>query len=92
MVNCDNGKNFEISEICSEIISLSNYIGSDGFDNIQMADIDELMQDGPIDEDDLIEMRTINQNKNVNSDDSAILKPVHNIAYQLAMSKCTTVF
>ena len=33
----------KISEICSEIRSLSN--DGDGFDNIQTADIDELMQD-----------------------------------------------
>ena len=49
--------------IYSEILILSNNIGVDGFDNIQTADIDELMQDGPTDDDDLIEIMTINQNK-----------------------------
>ena len=53
----------QISEICAEIISLSSNIGGDGFDSIQTADIDELMQDGPTDDDDLIEIMTINQNK-----------------------------
>ena len=53
------------SEICSGIISLSNNIGGDGFDNIQTADIDDLMLNGPIDDDDLIEIMTINENKDV---------------------------
>ena len=34
----------QISEICSEIASLSNNIAGAGFDNIQMADIEELIQ------------------------------------------------
>ena len=44
----------QMSEICSEILSLSNNIGGDGCDNIQTADINELMQDDPIDDDDLM--------------------------------------
>ena len=35
----------QISDISAEIISLSNNIAGDGFDIIQTADIDELMQD-----------------------------------------------
>lgn len=57
------------SDIYSEIISLSNNIGGDGFDNIQTADIDELMQEGPIGDDDLIEIMTINENKEVDIDE-----------------------
>ena len=60
---------------CSEIITLSHAIGGEGFDNMQSADIDELLIDKPIDDEDLIELMTYcGSNENPNNEDEGKVK------------------
>lgn len=61
------------SIVCSEIINLSHAIGGEGFENIETADIDELMIDKSLDEEDLIEATTVNAiHENHDDDDDEV--------------------
>ena len=53
--------------MCSEIITLSNLIGNEGFYNMQTADIDEFMRKNPLYEDNLIIIMTIDDSKEVHN-------------------------
>lgn len=57
------------STVCSEIIALANEIGGEGFNNMQMADIDELIQEIALTEDDLMEVMAVDDREDINNDE-----------------------
>ncbi|XP_039961467.1 uncharacterized protein LOC120775371 [Bactrocera tryoni] len=57
----------------SEIIALAHEIEGEGFEDLQMEDVDELMIDKPLEDDYLIELKTDDgKTENHNSDISAV--------------------
>ena len=54
--------------MCSEILPISNTIDAEGLNNMQTADIDELMREKPLYENNLNKIMTVDDSEEVHND------------------------
>lgn len=74
----ENNAETETLTICDDIIDLAHQIGGEGFDELNLRDLEELFENIPLSDDEIFNSITTENDKNPESDcDEDVIAPLN---------------